>query len=152
VITTAVFLEGLKTAAASAETAESAYRRETAARIKVLEEERAFAYRRFNFMRALADAVAAAEDEEIAVARALATIRAKLDWSSDSEARTAILSRLAPVAKAMFARLAPIEKEMPAPAIEEALADFEEWYRNAHGGPFWVLFEHHIPETPRVDF
>jgi hypothetical protein len=147
--TTAVFLDSLKEAAVQAETAEVAIRRELTERIKSFEHERAFAYRRLNFMRALADATAAAESEEIAVANALAVVRAKLDWSSDSEARTAVLSRLVPVAQAMFSRLTPPEK---LPDIGKALADFETWYGETHEQPFWVLFEHYIPETPRVDF
>jgi hypothetical protein len=150
--TTASFLDSLKEAAAKAETAEAAFRREIAERIKNFEHERAFAYRRLNFMRALADATAAAESEEIAVANALAVVRAKLDWTSDSDARTAVLSRLAPVAAAMFASLTPPEKDEPAPDIGKALADFETWYDKTHEQPFWVLFEHYMPETPRVDF
>jgi hypothetical protein len=151
-ITTASFLEQLKEAAAKADTAEAAVRREIAARIQAIEEARAFAYRRLNFMRALAEAVAHAENEEIAVAQALAVVREKLGWSGDSEARAAVLSRLAPVAVAMFARLSPSEKGEETPDIGEALAAFEQWYEETHDRPFWVLFEHYIPETPRVDF
>jgi len=33
-----------------------------------------------------------------------------------------------------------------------ALAQFETWYAQTHTTPFWTLFEHYIPETPRVDF
>jgi len=151
-ITTASFLDRLREAAAEAEAAETAFRREISARIREIEMERAFAYRRLNFMRALADAAAGAESEEIAVANVLAVVREKLGWSSDSDARAAVLSHLAPVAQAMFARLAPSEKDGTPADIGEALADFEEWYRGKHGQPFWVLFEHYIPETPRVDF
>ena len=150
--TTASFLDSLKEAAAKTDSAEAAFRREIAERIKNFEQARAFAYRRLNFMRALADATAAAESEEIAVANALAVVRTKLGWSSDSEARTAVLSRLAPVAQAMFAHLAPPEKDEKLPDIGKALADFETWYGETHEQPFWVLFEHYIPETPRVDF
>ncbi len=151
-ITTTLFLDQLKEAAAKADSAEAVFRREIAARIKKIEEERAFAYRRLNFMRLIAEATASAESEEIAVANALAAARARLDWSSDNEARTAVLSRLAPVAAAMFARLTPPEKDEPAPDIGKALADFETWYDETHEQPFWVLFEHYMPETPRVDF
>ena len=63
-----------------------------------------------------------------------------------------VLSHLAPVAQAMFARLAPVEKEEASPDIGVSLADFEKWYGETHDQPFWVLFEHYIPETPRVDF
>jgi hypothetical protein len=150
--TTASFLDSLQEAAVKSESAEVAFRREIAERIKSFEHERAFAYRRLNFMRALADVIATAESEEIAVANALAVVRTKLGWSSDSEARTAVLSRLAPVVQAMFANLAPSEKDKPPPDIGEVLASFEKWYGATHDVPFWVLFEHYIPETPRVDF
>ena len=152
IMTTASFLDSLKESAAKADSAEADFRREIGERIKNFEQERAFAYRRLNFMRALADATAAAESEEIAVANALAVVRTKLGWSSDSEARAAVLSRLAPVAQAMFTRLSPPEKDEPPPDIAKALANFEKWYGETHEQPFWVLFEHYMPETPRVDF
>jgi hypothetical protein len=150
--TTTSFLDSLKESAAKADSAEADFRRKIGERIKGFEQARAFAYRRLNFMRALAEATAAAESEEIAVAHALAVVRTKLGWSSDSEARTAVLSRLAPVAQAMFTRLSPPEKNAPPPDIAKALADFEKWYGETHAQPFWVLFEHYMPETPRVDF
>jgi hypothetical protein len=36
--------------------------------------------------------------------------------------------------------------------VPEALAAFEAWYAGNRPTPFWVLFEHYIPETPQVDF
>ena len=33
-----------------------------------------------------------------------------------------------------------------------ALDEFETWYHSTHPNAFWVLFEHYMPETPRVDF
>ena len=50
------FLDELKAAAEDAARAESDFQREVAARTKALERERAFAHRRLNFMRAIADA------------------------------------------------------------------------------------------------
>jgi hypothetical protein len=44
------FLDAFKTAADDAEVAEATFRREIAGRIKALERERAFAFRRLNFM------------------------------------------------------------------------------------------------------
>ncbi len=66
-MTPAAFLDALKAAADAAEAAEAKFRREIAERTKALDRERAFAFRRLNFMRAIADAVASAESEEIAV-------------------------------------------------------------------------------------
>ena len=160
------FLDALKLAAEEAARAEDDFRRQMAERAKALERERAFAYRRLNFMRAIAEAVAAAESEEIAVAAALAAMRTKLGWSSDSEARAAVLARFAPVAQQIFAALGPASEEAGAPGAGEgqgappvepadavaALAAFEAWYRETHPNPFWLLFEHYMPETPVVDF
>ncbi len=147
------FLDALKHATERAAAAENDFRREIAQRIKALESERAFAFRRFNLMRAIADVVASAESEEIAVAGATALLRAKLGWGSDSEARAAVVTRFAPVAQAMFASLAPSDDEA-APALDVigALAEFERWYGETHPNPFWILFENYMPETPVVDF
>jgi len=145
------FLDALKTAADDAARAEDDFRREIAERTKALERERAYAHRRLNFMRAVADAVASAEDEAIAVAAANAVVQTKLGWASDSEARGEVLDRFVPVAKAVFGSLDAEEPASPADVVS-ALRDFETWYRGARGSAFWVLFENYMPETPRVDF
>jgi hypothetical protein len=145
------FLDALKTAADQAETAEGEGRREAARRIAVLERERIFAFRRLNLMRAIAGAVSGAETEEIAVASAEATLRARLGWNTDSEVRDAILLRFAAVARAVFQDLAPTQT-VPASPVWDALAKFESWYADRHEAPFWALFERYVAETPRVDF
>src|SRR5882762_7052541 len=150
------FLDDLKLSADRATAAEEEFRREFAKRTKALETERAFAFRRLNLMRAIAEVVAGAEGEEIAVAGATAVLRTKLGWVEDSEVRDLVVSQFAPVAQAMYASLSPEiegqDKEAPAPDVVGALADFERWYAETHPGPFWVLFENYLPETPRVDF
>jgi hypothetical protein len=147
------FLDVLKLAAEHASAAENKFRSEIAERTQTLETERAFAFRKFNMIRAIADVVASAESDEIAVAGATAVLRTKLGWSSDSEARDAVLVRFVPVARAMFATLAPPEDEdAPAPDVIEALVEFERWYVETHPNPFWKLFETYMPETPVVDF
>jgi len=152
-MTPSSFLDVLKQAADRAAAAEDSFRHEAAARAKTLERERAFALRRLNFMRAVAEAVATAEDEESALSSAGAALRAKLGWSSDSDARAAVLSQFAPVAHAMFANRAPPDgEEAPRPDVVAALAAFEAWYAETHPGPFWVLFEQYMPETLVVDF
>jgi hypothetical protein len=146
------FLDGLKTAADAAAQAEDEFRKSIAARTRALEAERAFAFRRLNLMRAVAEAIATAETEEAAVAGSSATLRSRLGWSSDSEARTEVLVRFAGVAKAMFAQLAPAEAEQEPVDAAKVLAEFEAWYASTHPVPFWVLFENVMPETPVVDF
>ncbi|TDR84563.1 hypothetical protein [Enterovirga rhinocerotis] len=102
-----LWLDELGRATAAAETAEQDYRADFARRVAALAEERAVAYRRANLVRAVAEAVAGAEDEQAAVAHGLAVLRTRLGWSSDSEARTEILSRFAPVCAAAFSARDP---------------------------------------------
>jgi hypothetical protein len=158
------FLDELKRMADHSATAEDEFRREIAARTKKLEYERAFAFRRLNLIRAIAEVVAGAEGEEIAVAAATAVLRTKLGWSEDSEARDLVISRFVPVAQAMYASLSPeppvteapekpvLAQDKPPPNVIDELASFESWYVETHPKPFWVLFEHYMPETPVVDF
>ena len=147
----AAYLASLQSAADAASAAEKDFRRQAAERIKALEQQRAFAFRRLNVIRLISDAVAGAESEEIGVAAALAVLRMRLGWSSDSEARSAVLSRFAPVAKAMLATPEALTQAPPT-GIAEALADFESWYAATYVVPFWSLFEHEMAETPVVDF
>ncbi|AZO00999.1 hypothetical protein EJ066_30070 [Mesorhizobium sp. M9A.F.Ca.ET.002.03.1.2] len=144
------FLVELKTAAEAAKIAEGRFRRDAAVRIAALEQERAFAFRRYNLMQAIAEAMASAESEEIAVASAFATLRTRLGWNSDSEARSEVMTRFGQVVLAIFR--APDEEEESANNVPEALVGFERWYAETRGSPFWLLFEHQIPDTPRVDF
>ncbi|MBV9259863.1 MAG: hypothetical protein JO205_00685 [Pseudolabrys sp.] len=146
------FLDALKTAAERASTAEDTFRREIAQRTKALEVERAQALRRLNLMRTLAEGIATAESEEVAVAAATAILRTKLGWAEDSDARGEVLSKFAAVAQAMFASLAPVKDEAPEPDVIKTLDAFETWYAQTHPQSFWALFDVYMPETPRVDF
>jgi hypothetical protein len=150
-MTQRAFIDELAAAADSSSVAEAEYRREAAERIKVLAQERAFAFRRLNLMRDMARAMMGAETEEAAVACALAALRSRLGWTGDSEVHAAILSRFGPVAEALFAGLDP-DGEAPAPDAASALAEFEAWYAGNHAAPFWALFERYMAETPLVDF
>lgn len=147
----APLLETLEAAASGAAAAEAAFRREAAERIMGLERDRSFAFRRLSLMRPIADAVARAESEELAVAAGQAILRAKLGWSGDSEARSAVLTQFAPILQGMFASLRP-EPEAAEIDVLALLAAFEVWYEAAHRAPFWSLFEQPMVETPLVDF
>jgi len=147
------YLDALKLAADGSSRAEDEFRSQISARIKELEKQRSFAFRRLNLMKEVASVIAGAESEEIAVAGATAVLRAKLGWADDSEARVAVVSSFAPVAQAMFASLAPAESDdEPRPDVLKTLSEFEAWYAETHPNPFWVLFENYMPGTPVVDF
>jgi hypothetical protein len=142
------FLEALKCAADRASDAEESFRREIAARMKGLERERAFAWRRLNIMRGIDEVITPAANEDDAVAVADAALRLKLGWGDDSPARSEVMSRFAVVTRAVFAH----RDEESEVDVVAALASFEEWYRDTHPGPFWALFDYEMPETPVVDF
>ena len=148
-MTATAFLDGLQTAAKQAEAKEAAFRREISTRFAALERERAFAYRRLNLMKAIVEAIAPAEDGKMAVVYALAMLQTRLGWETDSEARAAVLAHFAPVAQAVFVCLTADDGGAD---VSAALSQFETWYTAGHATPFWTLFEHHMPETPRVDF
>jgi len=155
-----LFLGDLEAAAGSAAKAEDEFRHSISARIKALETERAFAFRRLNLMRAVMDVIVDAEDEANAVGRAAAALRGRLGWSTDSDARSEVVSHFAGVTKAIYRQHAPEQGddesgEDVAGAIlspADALAAFETWYVATHPVPFWALFENVMPETPVVDF
>jgi hypothetical protein len=148
---TASFLCELKAAAEAAKVAEGSFRRDAAMRIAALEQERAFAFRRLNLMQAITGAMVSAESEEIAMASAFAALRTRLGWNSDSEARSEVITHFGPVALAVFRAPASGEDE-PTAGVHDALAGFEHWYAKTRGSPFWILFEHQMPDTPLVDF
>lgn len=160
--TVTTYLERLQQAADRAQSVETAYRREAATRIAALERERAFAFRRMNLMRSVAEAAkpqmeddsdpAERSGEEIAVARALALLRVRLGWSSDSETRDATLAHFAPVVIALYRASGDAEMPDETSGIDDALGRFEAWYEETHGVSFWMLFENPMQDTPRVDF
>ncbi|UCI09600.1 hypothetical protein [Mesorhizobium sp. B1-1-8] len=144
----ASFLLELRTSAEAAKAAETSFRHEAARQIAALEQERAFAFRRLNLMQLLGDAIAPAESEDIAVASAFAALRTRLGWNADSEARSEVISHFGPVALAMFRDSSGDQSA----DTHAALADFEHWYSETRGSPFWTLFEQQMPDTPVVDF
>ena len=146
------FLTLLQSAAQRADRAEDDLQREIVKRRKAIEQERKFAYRRYNFMRAIAGAVTGAENQEAAIDGALASMRNSLGWSGDSEARQETMADFVPVAAAVFASVSPAATEPPEADVLVALQQFEATYLDKRGAPFWSLFESYYPETPVVDF
>jgi hypothetical protein len=151
-----LFLDTLRATADEAERAEGQFRREIAQRIALLERERAFAFRRLNLMRTVTNAVTGAESAEVAIANGLYALCDKLGWITKSPARDEVLSHFTPVVQSIFEGLGPPtsapQAEEGREGVQGVLAAFETWYAGTHEAPFWALFDHYIPETPRVDF
>jgi len=147
----AELLATFERAAGTASEAEATMRKQMEAEILRLERERAFAYRRFNFMRALTSGIQPAESEQVAVANGCAVVRAELGWENDSETRTETLTKLVPVIQTTFAWLTAATGDRSADQIVQALSDFEAWYGARFEQPFWMLFERHVEELPLVE-
>ncbi|MFD2237481.1 hypothetical protein [Aureimonas populi] len=163
------FVAELEGAARESERAEAEFRRTMNARVAELARQRAFAFRRMNLMKSLFSTVGQAPSQEIALAAALAALRTRLGWVEDSPAREEVLGEYAKVAASAFAELHPegagaegaqappvllasLAPEGPAVNTRTALERFEAWYGETRSTPFWVLFEHYMPETQLVDF
>lgn len=148
------FLAALAAEAQEAEAAETRFRAEAQARATTLAQARAEAHRRANFLRLVASATATAETPEAAELSALSLLRNRFGWSEETPARAEVLARFAPLARALYAAAQEAPETGDGEAISPAntLAAFENWYAETRESSFWDLFEHYMPETPRVDF
>jgi hypothetical protein len=147
----AVLLAELEAAAAASQQAEAQLRKRMEEEIARLERQRAFAYRRLNLMRAVAEGVAPAQNEETAIAGGLAVVRAQAGWDSDSDSRSETLSRFTPVVRATFTSISSPEAGAPAAEVVKVLAAFEAWYETTYRRPFWALFDREVEELPLVE-
>jgi hypothetical protein len=139
-------------AAKAAQEAEAALRRSMAEEIARIERERAFAFRRTHLVRLLASSAEGAEDEAAALAAQSEAACREFGWSAERPAHKEILERLAPVGKAVWQCACTLQDQVDATATNDALRKFEDWFEQARGQSFYRLFEHHIPDTPLVDF
>jgi hypothetical protein len=146
------YLTALSVNAKACEEAEAEFRRTMNEKVAELAQARAFAHRRINVMRALVETVETNPDRDSAVDRAVYLLRDRLGWREDSPARNEVLAEYRDVAVAAHAMFHPDDDDDDLPELSEALATFEDWYLEARDKPFWVLFEHYMPETQLVDF
>lgn len=145
-------IAGFEAAAKAVQEAEMALRKSMAEEIARLERERAYAFRRTRLIRLLASAATGAEDEPAALAAQSQALCEEFDWNAETAAHKEILEQLEPVGKAVWQCACTTDEQASAAATNAALRDFEAWFENARGRSFYVLFEHHIPDTPLVDF
>jgi hypothetical protein len=150
------FLDTLKSAADQASGAETAFHRELAQRIKLLEEERAYAFRRLNLMQLIANSVMGSEDRDMAIAGSLAMVRIELGWDGEDDGHNLVMTQLKNVSEAVPGVLKPLSEEnaepqAPAPDPVAALKQFEQWYATTYQRSFWSLFDQERPELPLVE-
>ena len=139
-------------AAKSAQHAEAQLRKSVAEELARIERERAFGFRRTRLIRLLASSSPAETDEETALATQARALCGELSWSEDNPAHKEILTQLEPVGRAVWQCACGPDEDASAKATRDALNTFENWFESARGQPFYTVFDHHIAETPVVDF
>lgn len=144
-------LAAFETAAVSASETEAALRKQLEAEIRRLEQQRAFAHRRLNFMRLVAGSAEVADSADDAVARGRVLVRSELGWQNENETRSETLAQLSPVIAKTFDCLSSAPERLPASEVVKALAEFEQWYERRFERAFWSLFERHVEDLPLVE-
>lgn len=144
----ASYLDSLHAAARAASAAEIEHQKQAAARAAELRDQRAFAWRRLNLMRSLADAVRDAENAEAAASAGRAALLGLVGWNGATQTQRDVADRFAPVVQAVWAATRAGESETD---VAAALARFEDWYAAERGAPFLALMERETVELPLVE-
>lgn len=145
------YLDELEQAAHAASTAEEVYRREIAQRVRALEQERAFAFRRLNLMRTVASAVAGHEEEAEALQAGSVAFMRELEWTGATESQRQTLEQFRPVVLAAWALDRAEEGQRDQAALTRALTAFEDWFAQSRQGPFLSVMEREVVELPLVE-
>lgn len=133
----------------AASTEETAYRRESARKIEVLERARAFAYRRLNLIRKVVDTAAGEPDATKAADARIAAAFVEIGWIGGSLAE---LDEKGREAEAKFRPVAEAVGTSDEAAMLAALDAFEAWFAERFGRDFCSVFDRYVPDTPKVDF
>ncbi len=147
----------------AAETAERTVRADYEARLKKAETARAYAWRRLNMLSEMARIAAAEPDCELAVEQQLVALFREIGWIEGGlgelgESAQPFVSRLRPIAEALYAQYHPLpaadgdSAAEPPPDPITAFRAFETWYEVDRGQPFLQAFERYVPPTPLVEF
>jgi len=137
--------------AKAANAAEDEFRRGIAKRIKELEEERAFAFRRMNIMKSVAQAVADAKDADEVKAKASEAFLMEVSWTGGSKFQQDVTEKFMPVALTVWEASKPEAKPEDVAKIEKELAEFEEWFAQQSETPFLTLMQQEVLELPLVE-
>jgi len=161
------YLGELEQAAHAASTAEEVCRREIAQRVRALEQERAFAFRRLNLMRTVAGAVSGHDEEAEALQAGSIAFMRELDWTGATEAQRQALEKFRPVILAAWtlgrapegegdtasdmASDIAANREANREALRRELTAFEQWFAENRNGPFLGVMEREAVELPLVE-
>jgi hypothetical protein len=149
--TTASYLDRLDRAARAASAEEDTYRKDAMERIKALERQRAFAFRRLNLVNAVAASLADAKDEAEATARGSAAFLRELNWNGATERQREVVDKFMPVVTALWQMRDGSLPDGQDGLAETALAEFERWFAGNRNAPFESLMDTEVVELPLVE-
>lgn len=142
----------LATLAARAEAAsadEAAYRREALRRTELLERSRAFAYRRLNLLKKMAEIAADEPDAKKAADARIAAAFVDIGWIAGG------LDELDDKGRETEAKFRPVVEALgkgDEPGMVAALDAFEAWFAERFKRDFCAVYDRYVPDTPKVDF
>lgn len=143
-------LDELAARASEAGVAEQQFQKEVARKMAELKEERAFAWRRVNLLRAIATAVDDAKDEEEARTAGRKCFYREVGWNGGTQNQREVCEGFEPVVLAVWAATRE-EDRADADKVEQAFQEFETWYAETRKNPFLSLMERDIVELPLVE-
>ena len=147
----AAYLDGLDRLAREASAAEEQFRKEAAKRAEQLKNERVFAFRRLNLLRAIGRAVAAAKDEGEAQRSGRDALFREVLWSGVTPPQQEAAERFTPVILAVWAATGPNRESEDGASVADAMAEFESWFEENRNTAFLNLMEREVVELPLVE-
>ena len=147
----AAYLEDLDRRARAASATEEQFRKEAARQTEQLKNERVFAYRRLNLLRAIGRAVATAKDEAEAQGSGRSVFFREVGWNGATRAQRDGAERFAPVILAIWRAAGPHGEVDGGFTVPETLAAFERWFEESRSTAFLNLMEQEVVELPLVE-
>lgn len=144
-------LARLEARAQQANRDEARHLEEAARRAAELRRARAFAWRRLNILRSVANAVRGEGEEEVALLAGRAAMLRDTGLNLATQPRRDLAERFAPVVRALWLATREDAAAGAAEAALAAFADFEAWHETDRGAPFLGLMERDIPDLPLVE-
>lgn len=147
----AAYLDGLDRRAREASVAEEQFRKEAARQTEQLKNERVFAFRRLNLLRAIGRAVATAKDEAEAQGSGRSVFFREVGWNGATQAQRDVAEKFAPVILAIWNAAGGHREVAEESSIPEKLAAFERWFEESRSTAFLNLMEREVVELPLVE-
>lgn len=136
--------------ARAASAAEETCRREHAERIRKLELERIYAFRRLTLVKSIASAMNGAKDQEEATAWATSAFLREVNWTGASESQREAIERFKLLIDAIW-RLQQGEAQEDDKEFEREFEAFEQWFAENRNGAFLSLMDGEVLELPLVE-